>query len=69
MAAMSTSIHFASGATLDVAETIAQIWALAPQNLTFPAGAALTACTVQLTIANGAKVTVCLTRVEWMAPK
>lgn len=66
---LTTTLHFISGKTLDVVETMAQIWAAAPTSLVYPAAAAAINNAVTLTVANGSKVSVALSRVEWMEPK
>ena len=59
-----STLHFASGHTLDVVETIAQICAIAPAGAPYPYG-----LTVALTIVSGAKVWVNLIAVEMIEPK
>jgi hypothetical protein len=66
---LNTTIHFISGKTLDVVETIAQVWAAAPTTLVYPAAAVTISNAVTLTVADGTHVSVALNRVEWMAPK
>lgn len=59
-----STLHFTSAKTLDVVETIAQIVAMVatPALAVWPAG-------VTVTAANGDKLWVALSRVEWIEPK
>jgi hypothetical protein len=60
---MHAQLHFTSSATLKVAETIAQITAVVAPTppACWPAG-------VTLTVANGDKLWVALSRIEWIEP-
>lgn len=60
---LNSTIHFLSGQSLSVVETIAQIFSLCPQAV-WPQGSAVT-----LTIANGDKLWVALANVQWIEPK
>lgn len=65
---LQTTLHMRNGQALSVVETIAQVVSACPANLVFPAGVAMLLA-VQLTVANGSKVWVSLSAVDWMEPK
>jgi hypothetical protein len=59
-----SKLYFRSGDTLNVVETVAQIWAAAPQNVVWPTSAGVMLGGTFLTPGSGPPVWVALAAVE-----